>query len=110
MREFPSFERFKAWLARKPQDAVLAKDWNSDSCPLCMFLNEHGATEATVTPGDWSTTLVEPSGLPNWAREFVFQIDNVKPRSVTPAEILFVLDLPNFRPSRWDNPPFALKY
>ena len=104
MTEFPSFERFKAWLARKPQDDVLTEDWDSSSCPLCLFLNEHGADEALVTPSDWSTSVVEPTPLPNWAREVVYWMDLIRPRSVTPGEIAFVMELPGWTPARWGKP------
>lgn len=104
MIEFPSRERFEQWLLRQPQDKVLADNWHSGNCPLCLLLKDHGVEHPAVRGyGEWSHNRlagVQQRALPAWAKAFVYWVDKIKPRRVTAEDCLFVLGLPYFNVER----------
>lgn len=113
MTEFPTLGEFRAWLEAKPKDAVVATDWNWETCPLACLLKDRGAPSPRVGAlGTWEVSANDPVGvLPDWAREFIYWVDqSAKPRTITAEECLFILDSRSFEPERWDGGVGLMKY
>lgn len=82
---FPQKRRFRAWLEKKAPDAVVVRHiWGTSCCPLALFLNDNGASEAYVRPDregasrscwrpDWSSA--NNKWLPVWANRFALKLD-----------------------------------
>lgn len=108
MIEFPSFETFVSWLEGQGKDEVVARHWNSSSCPLCRFLQAQGWPQPAVFgTGRWSPdrNVTQPEDrpvMPSWALEFVYWVDRSVPCEVTASECLDLVRSPQFDPTAWE--------
>ena len=105
MIPFPSRTAFRAWLAAKPPEEVIAQEWVCYDCPLASWLRDKGFKAPYVSPDYPNDSAWRPDGkedpksLPTWANKFASTLDEQKcvagPQRfapVTAAECLAILD------------------
>lgn len=101
--EFPTLEKFTAWLKEKPKQEVLSRDWGPFDCVLCLFLKDEGAENPMILGnGNWlpggDVTIAK---APSWAIEMIYWLDKIRPREITPEEIFWIMEQPYFKADRW---------
>jgi hypothetical protein len=102
MREFPTLDMFHKWIAKRNPDLLMAQSWGPLDCPLCLFLQDEGFDHPFVGATHWGFggQRFTDRKIPGWARELVYWIDKTKPREITAAECLHIMEQPFFNPDR----------
>jgi hypothetical protein len=98
-----NIENFKQWLESKPSDETIGIKASCGKCPIAQYLNEN----FPLTDYNWwlvngtQYSCIQAKSdrliwmLPEWAKEFVSQIDNLRTGSniVVREDCLLVLSI-----------------